>query len=130
MASKGDIRLIISDPGSQLVCAAKELSAWRKNWDLEELIRFGTDKGLTWNFIMADSQHQNGAAESLIKVVKGITKSLMRVVGDPKLSLNELNTLSNLEEVPQESAQDHLQVQIPSVRIRNMQERVSTLCRT
>ena len=82
-----------TDPGSQLMCAAKELSAWRKNWDLEELIRFGTDKGLTWNFIMADSQHQNGAAESLIKVVKGITKSLMRVVGDPKLSLNELNTL-------------------------------------
>ena len=42
---------------------------------------------------MADSQHQNGGAESLIKVVKGITRLLMRVVGDTKLSLNELNTL-------------------------------------
>ena len=93
MASKGDIRLIISDPGSQLVCAAKELSAWRKNWDLEELIRFGADKGLTWHFIIANSRHQNVAAESLIKVVKGIVKSLMRVVGDTKLSLKELNNL-------------------------------------
>ena len=54
MASKGDIRQIISDPGSQLVCAAKELSALRKHWDLEELIRFGADKGLTWNFIRTE----------------------------------------------------------------------------
>ena len=75
------------------MCAAKELSAWRKNWNLEELIRFGADKGLKTSFIMADSQHQNGGAESLIKVVKGITRLLMRVVGDTKLSLNELNTL-------------------------------------
>ena len=42
---------------------------------------------------MADSHHQSGGAKSLIKVVKGITRSLMRVVGDTKLSLNELNTL-------------------------------------
>ena len=34
---------------------------------------------------MADSQHQNGGAESLIKVVKGITRSLMHAIGDAKL---------------------------------------------
>ena len=50
--------------------------------------RFGEDKGLKWSFIMADSQHQNGGAESLMKVVKGITRSLMQAVGDTKLSLN------------------------------------------
>ena len=37
--------------------------------------------------------HPNGEAKSLIKVVKGIVKSLMRVVGDTKLSLKELNNL-------------------------------------
>ena len=37
--------------------------------------------------------HPNGVAKSLIKVVKGIVKSLMRVVGDTKLSLKELNNL-------------------------------------
>ena len=42
---------------------------------------------------MANSQHQNGGAESLIKVTKGIIKSLMHSIGDTKLSLNELNTL-------------------------------------
>ena len=33
MANKGDIRQIVSNPGSQLQGAAKELSEWRKNWD-------------------------------------------------------------------------------------------------
>ena len=93
MANKGDVREIVSDPGSQLKGAARELSDWRKNWDPEELVRFGADKGLKWSFIMADSQHQNGGAESLIKVVKGIMKSMVHAIGGVKLSLNELNTL-------------------------------------
>ena len=42
---------------------------------------------------MPDSQHQNGAAESLVKIVKGVKKSLMKTMGDTKLSLNEFNTL-------------------------------------
>ena len=33
MANKGDVREIVSDPGSQLKGAARELSDWRKNWD-------------------------------------------------------------------------------------------------
>ena len=90
MASKGDIRQIVSDPGTQLQGAAKELSEWRKKWDPEQLARFGAEKGLEWKFIMAASQHQNGGAESL---VKGIIKSLMHAIGETKLSLNEFNTL-------------------------------------
>ena len=42
---------------------------------------------------MADSQHQNGVAESLIKVIKGIARSLMQAVGDTNLFINKLNTL-------------------------------------
>ena len=36
MANKGNIRQIVSDPGSQLEAADKELSDWRKNWDPEQ----------------------------------------------------------------------------------------------
>ena len=93
MANKGDIQQIVSDPETQLQGAAKELIEWRKNWDIDALIRFGAKRGLQWSFIMAASQHQNGGAESLIKIAKGIMKSLMKVAGDAKLSLNELNTL-------------------------------------
>ena len=93
MASKGNVRLIVSDPGSQLVGASNELIEWRKGWDEDKLIRFGADKKLEWKFIMADSQHQNGAAEALIKVAKGVKNSLQHAIGETKLSLNELNTL-------------------------------------
>ena len=93
MAHKGEVKLIISDPGSQLRGADKEISAWRNGWSKDQLVRFGADKGLEWKFVMPSSQHQNGAAEILIKMVKGVKKSMMHAMGDTKLSLNELNTM-------------------------------------
>ena len=42
---------------------------------------------------MANSQHQNGVTERLIKQVKGVQKLLVRAIGDTKLSYNEMNTL-------------------------------------
>ena len=44
MAFRGDVRLIISDPGTQLVGASREMKSWREGWNEEELSRFGTDK--------------------------------------------------------------------------------------
>ena len=41
MAVRGDVRMIISDPGSQLVGASRELSEWRKGWNQDQLVRFG-----------------------------------------------------------------------------------------
>ena len=93
MAAKGNVRLMISDPGSQLKGASKEMSSWRKGWDESLLVRFGADKGLDWRFIMPSSQHQNGAAEIMIKMVKGVQKSMMKAMGNQILSLNEMNTL-------------------------------------
>ena len=85
--------MIVSDPGSQLMGASRELSDWRKGWDIEQLERFGASKGLEWKSIMASSQHQNGVSEILVKLVKGVKKSLLHALGDTKLSLNEMNTL-------------------------------------
>ena len=51
MAAKGNVRLIISDPGSQLKGANKELISWRKDWDEQMLVRFGAEKSLEWLFI-------------------------------------------------------------------------------
>ena len=45
MAAKGNVRLLISDPGSQLKGASKEMSSWRKGWDDSLLAMFGADKG-------------------------------------------------------------------------------------
>ena len=90
---RGDVRIIISDPGSQLMGASRELAKWRQGWDTEQLERFGAERGLEFRPIMANSQHQNGVTEILVKLVKGIKKSLRHSLGDTRLSLNEMNTL-------------------------------------
>ena len=93
MARHGDVRLIVSDPGTQLVGCAKEIKSWRSGWNTDLLLRFGADKGLEWRFISAGAQHQNGISEVMIKLAKGVMKSLLKVIGDNVLTLNELNTL-------------------------------------
>ena len=99
LASKGNVRLVISDPGSQSRGASKELALWRKDWDQQSLIRFGAEKSMDWKFVMPSSQHQNGAAEILIKMVKGVKVSMLKALGTQVLTLNEMNTL--LAEVSQ-----------------------------
>ena len=93
IALRGEVKMIVSDPGSQLMGASREFIEWRKGWDIEQLERFGATKGLEWKSIMASTQHQNGVSEILVKLVKGVKKSLLHALGDTKLSLNEMNTL-------------------------------------
>ena len=92
MADKGAVRRIVSDPGTNLKGAASELKEVREGWSQAELQRFGAKHGLEWDFIMAASQHQNGSAEVLIKLCKGIMKSLMEAIGTTVLFMNELFT--------------------------------------
>jgi hypothetical protein len=93
LATKGQVKTIISDCGSQLQGADKEMTDWRQGWDTVMLRRFGAEQGLDWQFVMPQSQHQNGAAEILIKMVKGVKMSYMKALGDVKLTYNETHTM-------------------------------------
>ena len=93
MADRGNVSRIISDPGTQLKGAAKELKEVRQGWSEAELVRFGAQNGITWDFVMASSQHQNGSAEVMIKLCKGVMKALMSAIGTNVLFLNELLTV-------------------------------------
>ena len=93
VAEKGEVRTIISDPGTQLKGASSELINVREGWAHDELVRHGAEHGIDWIFVMPSSQHQNGAVEIMIKVVKGIMKSLMEAIGTTVLFLNEVFTL-------------------------------------
>ena len=93
MASKGQVQVIISDCGLQLQGASKELSDWRRNWDVDQLKRFGAERSLEWRFIMPNSAHQNGAVEIMVKLIKGIKSAYLKAVGDVKLTYNELHTM-------------------------------------
>ena len=93
MADRGSVQTIVSDPGTQMKGASSELLDVRRGWSQSELIRFGAEHGIEWKFVMAASQHQNGACEVLIKLVKGIMKSLLEAIGCSILHLNELFTV-------------------------------------
>ena len=81
MAERGSVSRLISDPGTQLKGASNELTAIRKGWSEAELVRFGAKHGITWEFVMASSQHQNDAVEILIKICKEVMKALMAAIG-------------------------------------------------
>ena len=55
---------LISDPGTQLLGAAKKLKEVREGWDKAELVRFCANHGIKWKFVMSNSQHQNGVTEA------------------------------------------------------------------
>ena len=74
MALRGDVRLIHSDPRTQLVGATRELKEWRQGWKQEELTAFGSERQLEWIFIGSNSQHQNGIIKCIIKMIKGAKK--------------------------------------------------------
>ena len=53
---RGNVKTMVSDPGTQLVAADKELKNWRKGWNEDELQSFGAKEGLVWSFIMPASK--------------------------------------------------------------------------
>ena len=79
---------IISDNGSQLISASKELQEISRNWNWKQIIEFGRDKGLEWLFNKsADAPWENGCSEALIRLAK---RNIMVSVGSHILTFNEL----------------------------------------
>ena len=81
---------MFSDPGSQLVGANAELvQAW-KALNHDELMRYGSDKGMEWRFGAADSPWYQGAVESLVKTAK---QAIDLSVKGKRLSVPEILTV-------------------------------------
>ena len=52
-----DIKMIVCDPGTNLVGASNLLTRWRKGWQEQKLVQLGDKKGTEFKFIVAHSQH-------------------------------------------------------------------------
>ena len=78
---------IISDQGSQLVAASKDVADLTKNWDWAPIAEWAGSKRIKWTVVPAEASHHNGLSESLIKSVK---RSITHVVGENVLSFSEL----------------------------------------
>ena len=68
---------MLSDNGTHLVGAAKELGEMIQGWDIEKLRDFCAENGIVWQFITPALPHQNGCTESLIKSCKYALKMVV-----------------------------------------------------
>ena len=88
-AVHGKPALILSDNGTQLVSAERELREMIEGWQKEKLKEFAAEKGIKWQFITPTAPHQNGCAEAMVKSCK---RAIKKAIGDNKLTPFELYT--------------------------------------
>ena len=86
---RGWPRKIVSDGGTQLVGASRELREQIAGLDWEEIRSFGHEHCVNWEFSPADAPWYNGTAEALIKSIK---RALEAAVGESVLTFSELQT--------------------------------------
>ena len=77
---------MISDNGSQLVGAERELREMVKGWDTHKPSEFSAEKGMKWKFTTPASPHQNGCAKVLVKSCK---LALKKAIGEQVLTAFE-----------------------------------------
>ena len=88
-AQRGYPKLIMSDNGTQMVGAEKELCEMIKGWDKTKLKEYCADRGMKWQFTTPLAPHQNRCAESMVKSIK---IALKKAIGDTVLTPFELYT--------------------------------------
>ena len=88
-AIRGQPALMLSDNGSQLVGAERELREMIKGWNIKQLKEFNAEKGMKWQFATPAAPHQNCCAESLVKSAK---IALKIAIGEQVLTPFELYT--------------------------------------
>ena len=81
--------VFLSDNGSQMVGAARELRQMIQGYDPNLLRDFCAKTGTQWIFTTPASPHQNGGAEALVKSCKRAVKN---AIGEQVLSPFELYT--------------------------------------
>ena len=88
-AIRGQPACMLSDNGTQLVGAERELREMLEGWNVEQLQEFCAEKGMEWKFSTPAAPHQNGCAEALVKSCKF---ALKKAIGDQVLTPFELYT--------------------------------------
>ena len=73
-AIRGYPAVILSDNGSQMVGAEREMCELIRGLDKRQLCEFNAERGITWMFITPAAPHQNGCVEALVKSCKNAPK--------------------------------------------------------
>ena len=89
LSIRGFPAIILSDNGSQMTGAAKELRDMVINLKGDQLREFCSERSIQWVFTTPAAPNPNGCAEALVKGCKG---SLKRAIGEQVLTPFELYT--------------------------------------
>jgi hypothetical protein len=87
---RGQPETIISDNGSNLVGADREIRDTIEGWDQKALEDYSERNRIKWKFVTPRAAHMNGVTEALVKSIK---RSLKKVIGKQKMTLPELQTI-------------------------------------
>ena len=94
VARRGKPSLLWSDHGSNFIGANREIKQLyeflQKDKSQQDITDFCSSQGITWKFIPEHSPHFGGLWEAAVKSMKS---HLKRVVGDVKLTYEELSTI-------------------------------------
>ena len=77
----------VSDQGSQLKAASKDIVELTKDWNWDKISSWASDNKIHWKVVPAEAPHQNGLSESLIRSIK---RSISHVIGGSVLTFSEL----------------------------------------
>ena len=86
---RGYPKVMLSDNGSQMVGAERELRLMIEGWDITKLTEYYADRGMKWQFTTPLAPHQNGCSEALVKSTKS---ALKKAIGEAVLTPFELYT--------------------------------------
>lgn len=75
---RGYPKVMISDNGSQMVGAERELRPMIEGLDKTKLKEFCADRGMKWQFTTPLAPHHNGCSESMVKTTKSALKRRRR----------------------------------------------------
>lgn len=67
---RGHPKVMLSDNGSQMVGAERELCLMIEGWDKTKLSEYCAARGMKWQFTTPLAPHENGCSEALVKSTK------------------------------------------------------------
>lgn len=88
-AQRGYPKMMLSDNGTHMVGAERELRESIEGWDKRKLKEYCADRGIKWQFTTPLAPHQNGCAEAMVKSIK---RALKKAIGQTVLTPFELYT--------------------------------------
>jgi hypothetical protein len=77
VARRGKAEIVVSDNGSNFVCAERELRELIESMDRDKIVNDATNQGITWKFNPPWGSHHGGIFEAMIKSANRVLRAIL-----------------------------------------------------